>query len=206
MLLTLTTTHLPATDLGFLLQKHPARARSSELGFGHARVFFPEASKTHCTAALLLDIDPIKLKRRGSADFSLEQYANDRPYVASSFMSVAIARVFGSALRGRCDERPELAEKAIPLQADIHVLPARRGPDAIADLFEPLGYDVNIISHTLDMQLQINVIDQAVLEDAIAHPERHQNLIVRIGGYSEYFNRLSPELKQTLLERTEHAA
>ena len=56
------------------------------------------------------------------------------------------------------------------------------------------------------MQLQINVIDQAVLEDAIAHPKRYQDLIVRIGGYSEYFSRLSPELKQTLLERTEHAA
>ena len=152
MLLTLTTTHPPATDLGFLLQKHPARTRSVELGFGHARVFFPEASETRCTAALLLDIDPIRLKRRGSADSSLEQYVNDRPYVASSFMSVAIARVFGSALRGRCDERPELAEKAIPLQADIHVLPARQGRDVIGDLFEPLGYDVSINSHTLDHQ------------------------------------------------------
>ncbi|MBT3344197.1 MAG: hypothetical protein HN712_13215 [Gemmatimonadetes bacterium] len=56
------------------------------------------------------------------------------------------------------------------------------------------------------MQLQINVVDQALLEDAIAHPEAHQDLVVRIGGYSEYFNRLSPELKQTLLQRTEHAA
>ena len=152
MLLTLTTTYRPATDLGFLLQKHPARARSFGLGFGDARVFFPEASEARCTAALLLDIDPIKLKRRGSSDSSLAQYVNDRPYVASSFMSVAIARVFGSALRGRCDERPELADKAIPLQADIHVLPARQGPHAIADLFEPLGYDVNITSHTLDHQ------------------------------------------------------
>ena len=54
------------------------------------------------------------------------------------------------------------------------------------------------------MQIQINVVDQAVLKDAIAHPERHEDLIVRIGGYSEYFNRLSPALKASVLERTEH--
>ncbi|HIE28655.1 TPA: hypothetical protein EYP66_15355 [Candidatus Poribacteria bacterium] len=54
------------------------------------------------------------------------------------------------------------------------------------------------------MQLQINVIDQEVLRDAIAHPEKYEDLIIRVGGYSEYFNRLSPALKQTVLERTEH--
>jgi formate C-acetyltransferase len=54
------------------------------------------------------------------------------------------------------------------------------------------------------MQLQINVVDQQVLEDAIAHPERHQDLIVRVGGYSEYFNRLSPALQRSVLERTAH--
>ncbi|MBM3494177.1 MAG: hypothetical protein FJX72_07640 [Armatimonadetes bacterium] len=54
------------------------------------------------------------------------------------------------------------------------------------------------------MQLQINVVDQATLEDAIAHPERHGDLIVRVGGYSEYFNRLGDDLKRTILERTAH--
>ncbi|MFQ6043747.1 MAG: pyruvate formate lyase family protein [Candidatus Poribacteria bacterium] len=54
------------------------------------------------------------------------------------------------------------------------------------------------------MQLQINVVDQSVLRDAIAHPEQYKDLIIRVGGYSEYFNRLSPALKQTVLERTEH--
>jgi len=54
------------------------------------------------------------------------------------------------------------------------------------------------------MQIQVTVVDQAVLRDAIAHPDRHEDLIVRIGGYSTYFNSLSGELKQTLLERTEH--
>ena len=55
------------------------------------------------------------------------------------------------------------------------------------------------------MQIQIDVVDQEAMRDAISHPERHEDLIVRIGGYSEYFNRLSAPLKQTLLERTEHA-
>jgi formate C-acetyltransferase len=54
------------------------------------------------------------------------------------------------------------------------------------------------------MQIQINVVDQEVLRDAMEHPERHQDLIVRVGGYSEYFNRLSPALRKTVLERTEH--
>jgi 3' terminal RNA ribose 2'-O-methyltransferase Hen1 len=152
MLLTITTTCQPATDLGYLLQKHPARAQTFGLGFGQARVFFPESHEGRCTAALLVDIDPIKLKRRGTTDFALDQYVNDRPYVASSFLSVAINRVFGSALRGQCTERPQLAEAAIPLQADIHVVPSRQGGKAIGDLFEPLGYDVDITPHTLDDQ------------------------------------------------------
>ncbi len=54
------------------------------------------------------------------------------------------------------------------------------------------------------MQLQINVVDQAILKDAIEHPEEHADLIVRVGGYSEYFNRLEERLKYTVLERTEH--
>jgi formate C-acetyltransferase len=54
------------------------------------------------------------------------------------------------------------------------------------------------------MQLQINIVDQKTLEDAIEHPERHADLIVRVGGYSEYFNRLDEDLKRSILERTAH--
>ncbi len=54
------------------------------------------------------------------------------------------------------------------------------------------------------MQIQINVVDQKVLKDAIDHPEKHGNLIIRIGGYSEYFNNLSEDLKLSVLERTIH--
>src|SRR4051812_39564629 len=118
MLLTLTTTHRPATDLGYLLYKNPARLQSFELTFGRAHVFYPEASDERCTAALLLDVDPVGLvrNRRGPSGegFALEQYVNDRPYVASSFMSVAIAEVFGSALSGNSRERPELVQQVLP--------------------------------------------------------------------------------------------
>src|SRR5438552_4355579 len=118
MLLSITTTRPPATDLGFLLHKHPGRCQSFDLSFGQAHVFYPEANAERCTACLLLDIDPIGLVRNhrsGPDDATLARYVNDRPYVVSSFMSVAIARVFASALGGVSKERPELAGAAIPL-------------------------------------------------------------------------------------------
>jgi Hen1-like subunit of RNA repair complex len=123
MLLTITTTHSPATDLGYLLHKNPGRIHSFDLSFGQAHVFYPEAREDRCTAALLLDVDPIGLVRgrRGPAGEGamLEQYVNDRPYVASSFMSVAISRVFGTAMSGRSKERPDLAERELPFQVKI---------------------------------------------------------------------------------------
>src|ERR1041384_8564188 len=144
MLLTITNTTPPATELGYLLHKNPARLHSFELSFGKAHVFYPEASNERCTAALLLDVDPVGLvrRRRGPAGEggTLEQYVNDRPYVASSFLSVAISQVFGSALAGRSKDRPELAEMALPLEARISVLPCRGGDGFLRKLFEPLGY------------------------------------------------------------------
>src|SRR5579884_1558445 len=122
MLLTITTTHQPATDLGYLLHKNPARVQSFSLSFGTVHIFYPEASTERCTAALLLDIDPIQLVRRKNEALSLEQYVNDRPYVASSFLSVALAQVLGSALNGHCSYRQELAETPLPLQAHIAVV------------------------------------------------------------------------------------
>src|SRR6478752_8544728 len=120
MLLTVTTTHHPATDLGYLLHKNPARPQAFALSFGKAHVFYPTALDDRCTAALMLQIDPIGLvrQRRGPAGegFALQQYVNDRPYVASSFLSVAIAQVFGSALSGICKQRPDLVQSAIPLE------------------------------------------------------------------------------------------
>ncbi len=152
MLLTITTTHEPATDLGYLLGKNPARAQSFELSFGQAHVYYPEATPKRCTAALLLDVDPVGLvrRRRGDEGFALSQYTNDRPYVASSLLSVAIGRVFGQALGGRSRERPELVDQAIPLEIRLAVLPARGGRSLLRALFEPLGYEVDLVSHALD--------------------------------------------------------
>jgi 3' terminal RNA ribose 2'-O-methyltransferase Hen1 len=150
MLLTITTTHSPATELGYLLHKHPDRCQSFSLSFGQAHVFYPEASTQQCTAALLLDVDPVKLVRGRSV--RLEQYVNDRPYVASSFLSVAIAQVFSTALAGRCKDLPELVQTPLPLVAKISVLPCRGGESFLRELFEPLGYSVTAQGHILDEQ------------------------------------------------------
>lgn len=153
MLLTITTTHTPATDLGYLLGKHPARIQNFELAFGRAHVFYPEATETRCTVALLLEIDPVELVR-GRKDFTLEQYVNDRPYTASSFLSVAISQVYGSALGGRSRERAELAETELPLEAKISVLPSRGGEKLLRHLFEPLGYTLTVQRYLLDETFQ----------------------------------------------------
>src|SRR5688500_14619683 len=152
MLLAISTTHAPATELGYLLHKHPARFQRFDLSFGQAHVFYPEANETRCTAALLLDVDPVGMVRGKRRDqrFLLAHYVNDRPYVASSFMSVAISQVFGSAMAGRCNDRPELVATPLPLEARLEALPVRGGADMVQRLFEPLGYTVDAIRHPLD--------------------------------------------------------
>jgi len=154
MLFTITNTHSPATDLGYLLHKSPFRVHSFEQVFGKAHVFYPETTPERCTAALLLEIDPIGLvrNRRGPSGeaHALEEYVNDRPYAASSFLSVAIARTFGTAITGKSKERQELADTPLPLEARITVLPCRGGENLLRRLFEPLGYEVAATRHPLD--------------------------------------------------------
>jgi 3' terminal RNA ribose 2'-O-methyltransferase Hen1 len=152
MLLTITTTHRPASDLGYLLHKHPERLQSFDLSFGKAHVYYPEVGPDKCEACLLLEVDAVGLVRGTTPDrdFLLAQYVNDRPYAASSFMSVAISQVFGSALQGRCKDRPELAATAIPLSARIEVLPVRGGEQFLRAVFEPLGYEIEAVRATLD--------------------------------------------------------
>jgi 3' terminal RNA ribose 2'-O-methyltransferase Hen1 len=149
MLLSITTTHQPATDLGYLLHKHPERAQQFSLSFGTAHVFYPEASQERCTACLLLEVDPVALVR-GRGGLSLSQYVNDRPYAASSFLSVALAKVFGTAMGGRSKGHEALAATPIPLEATLTAVPARGGADLIRRLFEPLGYEVEAQTHALD--------------------------------------------------------
>ena len=151
MLLTISTTHRPATNLGYLLHKHPERFQSYDLSFGKAHVFYPEASAERCRACLLLDVDPVGMVRgKGLGEGLLDQYVNDRPYVASSFMSVAISQVFGSALQGRCNVRQDLAATPIPLEARLDVLPVRGGERFLRAIFEPLDYAIEAMRHPLD--------------------------------------------------------
>jgi 3' terminal RNA ribose 2'-O-methyltransferase Hen1 len=147
VLLTLTTTHEPATDLGYLLVKHPDRVHTIELPAGTAYVCFPEASTTRCTAALLLEVDPARLRGATRADFTLSQHVNDRPYAASSLLAGALNRAFRSALRGECADRPELASTPIPLEIRIPVV---RGGAHAERLFAPLGWTVELAPVPLD--------------------------------------------------------
>ncbi len=150
MLLTLTTTHSPATDLGYLLHKRPDRLQTFSLPFGKAHVFYPEATEQRCTAALLLDVDAIALVRGRDKNTALDSYVNDRPYVSSSFLSVALSDLFRTAMNGHCKARPELVNTPLPLQARLAVVPCRGGEQFLRSLFEPLGYTVTLVQHMLD--------------------------------------------------------
>jgi 3' terminal RNA ribose 2'-O-methyltransferase Hen1 len=154
MLLTISYTGNSAADLGYLLHKSPFRIHSTEQVFRKSHVFYPEATEARCSAALLIEIDPIGLvrDRRGPSGegFALEQYVNDRPYIASSFLSVAIARTFGTAMTGRSKERQALAELPLALEAKISVLPCRGGEEMLRRLFVPLGYEITAMQHALD--------------------------------------------------------
>ncbi len=150
MLVTLTNTAAPATDLGFLLHKNPANMHSSELSFGQAYVFYPEASEAVCTACLLVELDPVELVRGAQ---HLEDYVNDRPFVSSSYLTVAMRSVFGTALAGNCQKRPELVAAKLPLSITVEVIRARGGADVLRRLFEPLGYNVAAWPIELDPKL-----------------------------------------------------
>lgn len=182
MLLTISTTYRPATDLGFLLAKNPARTQTFDLAFGKAHVFYPVAEDEQCSAALLVDLDPLDLvksaRRKHKDDGLLTQYVNDRPYVASSFMSVAIAQVFGTALGGKSRERAELADTAIPLEAVVSALPCRGGEVLLRRLFEPLGYEVEATRTELDSSFpewgessywRVRIRNTCRLQDLLTH-------------------------------------
>lgn len=155
MILNITTTHKPATDLGYLLHKHPDKFQTFELSVGKAHVFYPEKGEEKITVSLLLDIDPIDMVRGarnlGGDGFALGHYVNDRPYVASSFMSVALSKAFSSAMNGKCKDKPELIGVKFPFEVSIASLPAPKGGELlIRKFFEPLGYKVELTRHQLD--------------------------------------------------------
>ena len=162
MFLTISTTGTPdrpATDLGFLLHKHPDKAQAFSTSYGKAHVVYPEADVERCTAGLLLEVDPVALVRRGKGkgrggapDAALAQYVNDRPYAASSLLAVALSSVFSSAMKGVCNARPERAAQPLPLRIEVPALPARGGPELVRGLFEPLGWAVTVEPVALDTE------------------------------------------------------
>jgi 3' terminal RNA ribose 2'-O-methyltransferase Hen1 len=190
VLLTITTTREPATDLGYLLHKHPGRLQTFPTAAGEAHVFYPEATPQRCTAALLLEVDPVALVRgRAGADpknpknsrpehrdGELAQYVNDRPYAASSMLAVALNQVFRTALTGRCDARPELADTPIPLAIRVPALRCRGGPPLARSLFEPLGWTVEATAQPLQPEewgdsnyLDVKLAGELRLADALSH-------------------------------------
>jgi 3' terminal RNA ribose 2'-O-methyltransferase Hen1 len=153
VLLTLSTTMPQASDLGFLLHKHPDRAQSFDVAVGRVHVVWPEVSAARSTVALLLEVDPVALVRgrgRRGEGFSLQQYVNDRPYAASSMLAVALGKVFRTAMAGRCDARPDLVDTPIPLEVAVPALPSRGGAELVRRLFEPLGWQVEAAPLPLD--------------------------------------------------------
>ena len=182
MLLTISTTHEPASELGFLLHKHPERVQAFEVSVGTAHVFYPEVTDTRTTVALLLEVDPVALVRGRSGPagegFALGQYVNDRPYAASSMLAMAMSRVFRTAMTGRCTSHPDLAATAIPLEIHIPAVPCRGGVELARRMFAPLGWLVTATAVPLDEQipawgdsryLDVRLTGQVRLADALAH-------------------------------------
>ncbi|MCR6638279.1 MAG: 3' terminal RNA ribose 2'-O-methyltransferase Hen1 [Sporocytophaga sp.] len=182
MLLTITTKHKPATDLGYLLHKHPDKLQSFDTSFGKMYVFYPESSEERSTIALLLDVDPVALVRNhkgpSGEGFALEHYVNDRPYVASSFMSVAISKAFRSAMSGICKDKPYLVDRVLPLEVKIQLLPSRGGEAFLRSLFEPMGYQVELKRYELDTKypewgmsryFSVTLRNELKMKDLLAH-------------------------------------
>lgn len=143
--------HTPASDLGFLLHKHPDKKNTYDLSWGTAHVFFPQVNSTEATAVLLLDIDPIRLLKgsKQSGNPTLSRYVNDRPFVSSSLLSTAISKCFGTALSNRSHEKQDLANQELEFVVQITALPCKGREQLLHDLFEPLGYQVKAKSFNL---------------------------------------------------------
>ncbi|MCC9310675.1 3' terminal RNA ribose 2'-O-methyltransferase Hen1 [Kitasatospora sp. RB6PN24] len=198
MFISITTTGTdaqPATDLGYMLHKHPEKVQQFSTAYGEATVFYPEVGNQRCTAALLLEVDPIGLVRRsrGRAPTSragstgaaaLAQYVNDRTYAASSLLAVALRTVFRSAMKGVCVQRPGLAEQPRPLTVLLPAVAAQGEPSRadepslVERLFAPLGWQVEAVPIPLDESfpewgtsryLRLELTGTLRLADALQH-------------------------------------
>ena len=182
MLLTITTTRAPATDLGYLLHKHPDRAQSFAVAAGQAHVFYPEAAPERCTAALLLEVDPIGLVRgRKDAGQGLALGAvRQRPAVRrlqharggdQGGLPHRAHRPLRRASRPGREPHPAGDTRPGPALPRRH----RRSPTA---LFEPLGWTVEAPATPLDRRsrsgatrpyLDLRLTGELRLADALNH-------------------------------------
>lgn len=154
--------------------KHPGRVHEIELAFGRGFVFFPQAEEARCEAVLALDLDPVALVRgRGDADGVVQQYVNDRPYAASSFLSVALNKAFRTAMAGASRERQELAGETIPLEIVVTPVPASQDGDLPRRFFEPLGWKVDACRikglDGFSPYVELTLSGQMRLSEALSH-------------------------------------
>ncbi|MED5803035.1 3' terminal RNA ribose 2'-O-methyltransferase Hen1 [Gordonia sp. Z-3] len=139
------TVQLPATDLGFLLYKHPDRVQRFATSQGGATVFFPVASPELCSVVLHVDGAGAKVDRAEG----MGRYVNVVPFAASSRLVVVLGKVFGDALAGRCATRPELVDNRWPMTLTVPSVPTG-GRCSPAELFEPLGWTVQTSAQPLE--------------------------------------------------------
>lgn len=209
MLLTITYEGQSTQDLGYLLHKHPSRPQEFLLPMGKAYVFYPEVSDEKTTAALLLDLDPLSISRGkpGSRNGKSADDVNDRPYAASSFLSTAIARVFGSAMNGRCEERQDLAENPLKLSACVYMLPVRDKKRILKEIFEPLGYHLSYESFLIDEHfpewgespyVNLTVSGQVRLADLL----RHLYVLIPVFDRQKHYFVSKSEIDKLLLHGT----
>jgi 3' terminal RNA ribose 2'-O-methyltransferase Hen1 len=151
MLITLTCSAPRAPEVGYLLGKNPASVFARPFSAGTVHVFYPEVTDERVTIALLVEIDPVGLVRGPAALARLDQYVNDRPYVASSLTSVAINTAFGSAMAGRATrEHAERLGERMRWEVSLPAVACDAGDDLITRLFAPLGYTVTATRLPLD--------------------------------------------------------
>ena len=178
MLLTITTTHRPASDLGYLLHKHPDRCQSFDLSFGKAHVFYPEVGAERCSACLLLDVDPVGMVRGKSRRLPARP-VRQRPALCRVVVHVrgncAGVRLGAS---GTLQRPPGTGRTPIALSARIDVLPVRGGERFLRNVFEPLGYVVEPSRCPLDERFPewgespyfaVTIAKTTTLADLLAH-------------------------------------
>ncbi len=152
MLITLTCYAPNAAEIGYLLAKHPQSVFEREFSAGKVWAFYPEVAEDHLTIACLIEIDPVGLVRGPASEARLDQYVNDRPYVASSLTSVALKTAFATAMSGRCQMLPERVGEKLRWEVALPAVACDAGEDLIRRIFAPLGYNVTAARLPLDTQ------------------------------------------------------